>query len=86
MRLREEIELRQLIRSIINETRAAPNKGWEGFEHGLDADNDEIETGYDAAYYEQFANSLLGMGRTAELDSGGENIITRRKSARDSKK
>lgn len=81
MRLKEEISLRRMIRGIINETLKM-NKGWEGYEQGLNADNDEIDVGYDAAYYEQYADAVLGLDRTAELDAGGENVITRRRKAR----
>ncbi len=78
MRLSEEVKLRQLIRTLIQETRVKVNKGWEGYEQGLDADNSDIDAGYDAHYYEQYANVTMGQDHTAELDSGGENVITRR--------
>lgn len=59
-----------------------PNRGWEGYEQGLDADNSDIDAGYPAAYYEQFADALNGMGHIGELDSGGENVVERRKKRR----
>lgn len=86
MRLQDEVRLRNVIRQVINETRARVNRGWEGYEHGLDADNSDIDAGYHAHYYQQYANSTMGLDNIAELDSGGMNVLLRRKKRRRRKK
>lgn len=80
MKLKEETQLRRLIRRLIVETRVKVNSGWEGYRQGCVGDaNDDIDAGYDAAYYEQYANKLRGMDHVAELDAGGDNVIDRKR-------
>jgi hypothetical protein len=81
-----EARLRRIVRMIIRETRVKPNRGWEGYDHGRDADNSEIDSGYDAAYNQQYANATLCLDDLTELEDGGENVITRRRAKRTKKR
>ncbi len=83
--LEEEVLLRRMIRSCLSETRAKVNSGWEGYQQGRGVDNSDILVGYPAAYHSQYADSTLGQYHLGELDTGGENVIKRRKKQRKKK-
>lgn len=73
MKLREEVDLRRVIRNMIQEAM-----GWESYEQGNDADNTALSTGYSAAYHQTNPD----IEHLADLQKGGDNVISRRKRLR----
>lgn len=86
MNLKEEVQLRRLIRRMLQETRPKVNRGWEGYNQDPYDANEDIDAGYEAAYYEQYANATNRMDNLAELETGGHNIITRHAKSKQKKK
>lgn len=82
MRLREEANLRMMIRRLISET-VKMNHGWDGYKQG--DDNFELDPGYHAAYHQQYANAALDLDKLVDTQGGGENVIMRHKKQRGKK-
>ena len=70
--------LRNVIRAVIHETRAKPNRGWEGYARFDAEDNIDIDVGYPAAYHTQYANTTGDNDELPEINTGGLNVVSRR--------